>query len=946
VYGQSYYPNFYQYTTVDGLPSSQIYQIIQTKNNHIWFGTDGGVVHYDGYNFEVLTINDGLVSNVVFYLDEAPDGSIWFYHSDHLLSFYKSGKIYPFRYNYLLKKTTTKDFKNPLSLDVSKEGIKIYAGVVNANAKRYLKISQQQTTYNTNLKKDKNLNHIEIWTSENEDLQISSFIRMKDSTAVYLDNRFVGVVTDADYEMPKISRSTKIGTKIYFNIYHDMFILEGDSIVKQGRFPAGILEIGQRNDEDILIGTSDGLWILPQGKMDKKQQWLDDKLISSVCEDNEGGLWIGTLLSGLYYLPPNYSSTFLNKKTNPITHIQGFKDGICYANREKKVFINNGNEVTSIDLFDSPTTIQSFLVLRNDKLFASGNINETYIIDLKDLNKSSVKFEADHSFVKACYHNNEIVGVYKSSIEKWTSTTNVFSSKERIRTKDNFFYCIDSLNPTQVIAGGKIGSFIYENGMIHPFRHDLDFLRTPIRDQLVINDSLIILASQNEGIMILSNDQPFHLTKKDGLISNDIRFLAKGSNYFVAGSHKGLNIIHKDGKITSLTKKTGLSGNAINDIYCRNDTIWMATSEDIEQVVLSKNSQYSNHIEANRFFIDGAPLIKNQNFSLEYDQNEIRFDLETFSPAQQGELYYRYQLEGYDNGWQYTTERSIHYSNLPPGDYTFYASYQQPNGIWLNNQQLFSLHKEKPWWLKFWFIGSLFLLLILLTTLIIVLRNKRFRRKALEKYNLLDLERKALQSQLNPHFIFNALMSIQNLLEQNKKEESADYLVKFALLTRLSLNHSTRIYVPLSDEINLIKNYVELEQLRFKDIFSFELINLPQSDEILIPPTIIQPFVENAIIHGLIPKKNSDRKITLEFKYRDHETLFCTVDDNGVGLNHKNSGNHKGESHGIRLIAERLKILLPSDIDAIKITDKKDQHSTGVKVEIIIPYTTYENSNS
>ncbi|MCG8575266.1 MAG: hypothetical protein MI810_10310, partial [Flavobacteriales bacterium] len=305
-YGQSYYPNFYQYTTVDGLPSSQIYQIIQTKNNHIWFGTDGGVVHYDGYNFEVLTINDGLASNVVFYLDEAPDGSIWFYHSGHLLSFYKSGKIYPFKYNYLLQNTSRGDFQRTYSLTVDHDEATIYGGVGRALSKRYLTISEKNgITYSPDSTSEKNC--VEIWNPKDKQPQISSFICNDDSTTIYINKKAIGIITGY-YDKPRITRCAKFEDRIYFNIYHDIFVYEGGEISKLGTTQGDILEICSRGNGDILLGTSNGLWVLPKGNMEVQYQWLKGKLISSICEDNERGLWIGSLLSGLYYLPPNYSS--------------------------------------------------------------------------------------------------------------------------------------------------------------------------------------------------------------------------------------------------------------------------------------------------------------------------------------------------------------------------------------------------------------------------------------------------------------------------------------------------------------------------------------------------------------------------------------------------------------------------------------------------------------
>ena len=178
-----------------------------------------------------------------------------------------------------------------------------------------------------------------------------------------------------------------------------------------------------------------------------------------------------------------------------------------------------------------------------------------------------------------------------------------------------------------------------------------------------------------------------------------------------------------------------------------------------------------------------------------------------------------------------------------------------------------------------------------------------------KKYELAASNLKALKSQMNPHFIFNSLNSIQDLIIKNEKETSYDYIVLFAELVRSSLNNSNNDFIPIEEEIEFLEVYLKLEKLRFGDEFNYELI-VNEIDDVYIPSLIIQPFLENALLHGLMHKKG-DKKLTIEFKL-DKE-LTCIITDNGVGRKEaKRIKDRRGNSHesfAMNSIKERLELL-------------------------------------
>lgn len=194
-------------------------------------------------------------------------------------------------------------------------------------------------------------------------------------------------------------------------------------------------------------------------------------------------------------------------------------------------------------------------------------------------------------------------------------------------------------------------------------------------------------------------------------------------------------------------------------------------------------------------------------------------------------------------------------------------------------------------------------------------------------------EIRALKAQLHPHFIFNSLNSIKDLIQKNKPDEAVSYLTKFSRLMRGILHHSDDMRVPAEEELELCRSYLTLEALRFDHSFSFEVHAAPELLDLPIPPLIFQPFLENAIWHGLIPKQEGERWVKLELRTRE-DKVVATVEDNGVG---RPSSGQAGRGAGLRLIRERLKRISPGS--EIVFFDKFDTFGNpeGTVVEIVIP---------
>ncbi|MBC7775857.1 MAG: histidine kinase [Phycisphaerae bacterium] len=348
-----------------------------------------------------------------------------------------------------------------------------------------------------------------------------------------------------------------------------------------------------------------------------------------------------------------------------------------------------------------------------------------------------------------------------------------------------------------------------------------------------------------------------------------------------------------------------------------------------------------------------VPLPQLGALALPYKQNDLRIEFTgvNFINGTANRYQYSMESEGKQAEWKEAgTDNFANFLNLAPGRYTFRARTANSDGIWGNEEATLSIVIYPPWWQTWTFRLSL---LFALAALVwgfyrrqIIRTENREKEKAQVRQQMADLEMKALRSQMNPHFVFNALNSVQNFILKNDTREASKYLTKFARLMRLILENSESPMVPLAREIELLRYYTELEQLRFNNRFTFDFqidSNL-NPESVSIPGMLIQPHIENAIWHGLM-HKTEPGQLWIRFLKADEKTLVCEIEDNGVGrvraaeIEKDRAKNHR--STGLANIRNRLDLLnaqLAEDIrlDFEDLLDEQGQ-ARGTKVVVRMP---------
>lgn len=328
------------------------------------------------------------------------------------------------------------------------------------------------------------------------------------------------------------------------------------------------------------------------------------------------------------------------------------------------------------------------------------------------------------------------------------------------------------------------------------------------------------------------------------------------------------------------------------------------------------------------------------NIVLPYDMNNFVFHFKGVSFADEGEILYSYKTEGGDNMWsQPFTSNMLTSIRFSPGNYTIYIRAKKANSEW-SRPVNFSFTIKQPWWNTWWFrIAGI---VVTSAILIIIFRNqtKRIRKNAAVQNQLRELELKALKAQMNPHFIYNALNSIQSLVADKRNEEAQDYMVKFSRLLRQVLNHSEENVITLDKELASLKLYIQLEALRLHYTLQYSIHvdeNIVTERE-MVPPLILQPFVENALWHGLSEKQGEKILKVLITEAGDY--LACEITDNGIGRKEKNAADiifQKNGPRGMEITRNRLLAFNNNPAGgSISVTDLKNTDGSPAGTTVII----------
>ncbi|MGB1217547.1 MAG: sensor histidine kinase, partial [Saprospiraceae bacterium] len=399
-----------------------------------------------------------------------------------------------------------------------------------------------------------------------------------------------------------------------------------------------------------------------------------------------------------------------------------------------------------------------------------------------------------------------------------------------------------------------------------------------------------IWAATSTGVLRIKDDNVvLKLDKSNALKYENITTLRVHEENVYLISNEGFQQYNtRSKKLKFYNELDGLPRGKVNDVEKLGGHIYVGMDRGLIRIPMEEDA-INNLIPIaiiSEVFVNEVSLntVKDR-IGLAYYENNIRIDISAIALRSLGQYTYQYRLKGIDEGWLTisSSNKSIRFPKLSDGSYKFQVKVLNDDGIESEVQSL-EIRISPPFWKTWWFITSSIFGLGFITALIVYLRFQIINKQLRLEKALKNSEMKAIRAQMNPHFVFNALNSIQSLVLQKDYKNSNYYLGKFSNLVRIILMMSEQQKVTLQEEIEMLRLYLDLEKLRFDDINIKLVVEIEthEQEELVVPPMLTQPHVENALKHGLLHKKKGKKHISIRFSLLG-DYVKIIIQDNGVG---------------------------------------------------------------
>ena len=715
--------------------------------------------------------------------------------------------------------------------------------------------------------------------------------------------------------------------------------------------------------DDIWLCTENGLIKLKEidGHFIPIEHYFKNANITNYCADQEGNLWLTSINNGLIFIPSLSIKSITGFEKHDIVNafIEWHKYLIIGLKSPSGFYVLDKNKLVKNNLNNSwyPSFINE-----NDTLISSGI--EKYYFDsfVNDLKLIQNRIVPSHRTFISLDNNQYLLGL--SNIKLIKDQKIIYTTQSNFGNIMKLF-----LDSKKTIWMGTLDGLFKLNiikDKIIVSNNPISYINSRITDITEIPEIGLAVSTLGDGIIILDYQGKIitHLGSENELSSNLInRFYRQNDSIYWVGTNNGLDLLKfNSGKkkirfnqISSFNTKDGLISNFINDIIFFNENIYLATNNGLNYF---SPSHEKKNINSPPIYFDSIK-VAHQNIlidsihTLNYNQNDITFHYTGVSYRKPtNKEFYKYALIQDENNtsWTYTNNRDIQFTNLEHGDYKFIVQARNKYDNWSVQPAEFSFLIRPHYSETLWFKSMAIISILIFSFLIYRIREKAIISREHQKQLLSEAEFKikqaelnALRNQMNPHFMYNALNSIQNFIFQNKPKMANFFLSKFSHLMRQSLELSKLESISLEEEIKFLENYIEIEKMRFEDKFDYKIIVDPNvALNVKLPPLLLQPLAENAIKHGFRDiKYHGLLKITFSIK---NDLLHISVIDNGTGIDMTEKKKRISVYHhsiSTTIVRDRIEIInstLEFPIAQLSI-HKVDPHEllSGTQAKIILP---------
>lgn len=931
------FAHYIHFSGRDGMPSNNIYQLLEDTDGFIWIGTNRGLVRYDGHTFRTFTTKDGLPTNDIWQMEITGDGKVWFISrskkcgyiwKDKVYSFPLPRNIIPSSFNYFIG-------ADGIRFESSKLGDPVVVGILalKDNVWQYedsTVTAQAQRTIGRNrlgvmlpagrklyLLQDSvfvaDLNGKWLFTLRNKGRGplLTSFNNVGISR---LWNGYLMVFMSGEYAtLFNFSERTFISRKLFDSSETNMF---------QG-YPEY-----QRYGEHFFQASKYNQFVIVDSNLNfiEKHNFPELYPAAHILKDRSGNYWMGGPQGGLVVFP-HYARAarryFSGRKVNNV--FQTGKELIVTAGND--IFVRRSGDTaftriqSNVDIitqvgYYAPENLyymggRMTVLLGNDlsklqqvKYFYSREGRKLPMIpNLKDLIRMPDGSYTGISGARLHFFDENLQSRYDMVFGPLSH--NIYGARKLLYWKNTLY-----------IGGNALYRFRNDSIELHPGLPEE--MQKTISYMMPFNEHYMLLGTDGAGVYLF--DGKHRIIPVGGSEGYVINKMVLRRNALWIATDNGVHriVAAADGQGSYLAEsfyvEDGLLSNNVNSISFSGDTLWAAH----DQGLVSLDVSPGNFRCQIRPFLNTRDVyrVNDSTYALTYgDLENIELNFGVLALPVQKYMNYSFKL-GENADWFRSATTTLSLGKVNPGEQYIYFRATDQHG---NSGQLRILLKVHPlWYQTFWAragIVSLLIVLAIALTLLLRLRTERRQKAALSlKGRMSELELKALRSQMNPHFVFNSLNAIQFFVIKNKPELSEMYLARFSKLVRMFFEYSRYDTLRLSQEIDLLERYLEIEKLRFEDKLEYEVYADEELDvdELEIPSMILQPIVENAVNHGIFHKKDKGR-VSVRFTSIDAYTFRVEVEDDGVGINTTRemyrSETYNYRSRSSEVLKERLKIL-------------------------------------
>jgi hypothetical protein len=968
-----YYPSK-NYSTTDGLPNNAVRSLFLDSKNVLWIGTENGVSRMENGAFSNLDEADGLGHNSCWDINQDTNGNMWFASYGGGISKYDGKKFTVFTTkNGLLADKTRKvfPFKN-----------KIYAGTEQGVSIIDINTNKLVTPEVPSHKED--FISISFFQYRDEVYFASIFDGLFKIDESGSNPKIIPIILHKNtYGLALYGSTLYSSNEGFIDKFNIQDVLKGKmSATKFGKSFVWQYAKDKRNMTFAaawgVYKPDGGLYNIENDKMINVSDYfgIDSKILLNVVYDKfKDILYVGSNDKGFYevrldkiidynlfdtksvidfenfgkqkLILHNKGLTILdsNKLITKIISLTDFKNfELYFLKKGNKVATKQGIESRDFELdFTIPASgIEFYEIVKNDNSFLIGSNIGIFEIDslgniINYLPKHSLKigFTYDGKFIETITYAgtrlyNNVHSLANKHFSKFKKNTPQFIVK--ILTNKDRTYLLSVFN----------GLFAYKNNQFHSYLVEGIWKEKKFKHITINSRGQLILAAEFGNVFIVDDSKAFKILKtisKKEIVGNTILFLESYKGFILIGTEKGINL-YKDGIVRLIDKEQGLKDAAVTTSQIFDNQLWLGTKKgyytiDLERLIAPQMTVSEMAISI--IAINNVPIgsdnykwfrFNSKELICDYKDNSFSIDFIPKGHAFPNKLKFRYRLKS-NNRWSpYSEKTNLFLPYLPYGDYNLEVEVFDSNAGKATIFKLLKIHIDTPFWMTWWFIALVVLVVFNVLVYFIFKSKKKSREKAVIQKRIAETKLEALLSQMNPHFTFNAMNAIQDYIISNDIDNSLKYIGEFAKLIRKTLENSSKQTITIEEEIEYLKSYIIIENMRFDNRIETAFCIGAEVDAYhsKIPTMLLQPFVENVFVHAFNASHPSP-KLTISFEMLSKNILECKIIDNGMSLNAtKKTKIH--QSKGIQLTKERLSLLQNSNVNPIDIQLTENKGTT------------------